>query len=162
MSRARAALAVLVAALGAGCGYTVASGAGAARLPAGAEKVYVPVLDNRTGEAEAGALVSAALREELARRGSSGGEGAPARIEGAVVRCTASPVTVQSGTWRLVLDVEAHLVLGGKPGPEIKVHREVDFLGEVDALATEGRRRIAVRRAAADAARDIVERLETP
>ncbi len=158
-SRLRAAVAAAVLAA-AGCGYSVTAGGG--RLPQGAEKVYVPVLVNRTSEAEAGSLVAAAMREELARRGASGGEGAPARLDGTVVRCSAVPVNVQSGTWRLTFEVQARLVVDGKTVAEATSRREVDYLGEVDAVATEGRRRLAVRRAASDAARDVVERLEAP
>jgi hypothetical protein len=159
MTGIRAAAAALLATTAA-CGYSVAAGGG--RLPSGAEKVYVPVLANRTAEAEAGATVAAAIREELARRGTSGGEGAPARIEGTVTRCSAAPVTVQGGTWRLLLEVQARLVVDGKETAHVTVRREVDYLGEVDAAATEGRRRLAVRRASEDAARDVVERFEAP
>ena len=55
----RAGLAGVLAALAAaaGCGYAV--GSGAARLPAGAASVFVPPLENRTADAEAGALVAA-------------------------------------------------------------------------------------------------------
>ena len=146
--------------LAAGCGYAV--GAGASRLPAGTGKVFVPALENRTSDAEAGALVAAALREELARRGAAGGEGASSRITGEVTRSSASPVTTQGGTWRLVLEVQARLVVDGAPGARVQVRQEVDYIGEVDAIATEGRRRLALQRAASDAAREIVERLEGP
>ena len=161
MRRRQGLLATLVAlAAGAGCGYAV--GSGAARLPGGADRVFVPPLENRTTDAEAGALVSAALRDELARRGAAGNEGAPARIEGVVTRSSSSPLTTQGGTWRLVFEVQARLVVSGQEAAPITVRREVDYLGEVDAIATEGRRRLAVRRAAEEAAREIVERLETP
>ncbi len=161
MSRSRGFLAALVALVGgAGCGYAV--GSGAARLPEGAERVFVPPLENRTTDAEAGALVAAALRDELARRGAAGGEGAPARIEGVVTRSSSSPLTTQGGTWRLVFEVQARMTVRGQEAAQVTVRREVDYLGEVDAIATEGRRRLAIRRAAEEAAREIVERLETP
>lgn len=152
--------AVLALVAGVGCGYT--TGSGAARLPAGATKVFVPPLENRTPDAEAGALVAAALREELSRRGAAGGEGASSRIEGEVTRSSSSPLTTQSGTWRLVFEVQARLIVSGQEAAQVKVREEVDYLGEVDAIATEGRRRLAIRRAATEAAREIVERLETP
>jgi len=142
----------------AGCGYSAT--AGASRLPPGAERVFVPSFANRTADAEAGALVAAALREELARRGTAGGEGASARIEGVVTRASAAPLTTQGGTWRLVFEVQARLLVDGKESATATVRREVDYLGEVDAIATEGRRRLAIRRAASEAARDIVERFE--
>ncbi len=153
--------AVLALALAAaGCGYSVAAGAG--RLPAGAEKVYVATFANRTTDAEAGALVAGSLRDELARRGSSGGPGSAARIEGTVTQVTWIPTTPDGGTWRLTLEVQARLVVEGKVASEQAVRREQDYLSEVDALATEGRRRLAVRQASAAAAREIVERFEVP
>jgi len=160
MRKALLAGALSVLAVAAGCGYSAT--AGAARMPEGAERVFVPSFANRTADAEAGMLVASALREELARRGTAGGEGARARIEGTVSRASVAPVTTQSGTWRLVFEVQAKLVVDGKDGAAVNVRREVDYLGEVDAIATEGRRRLALRRAAAEAARDIAERLETP
>jgi hypothetical protein len=153
--------AVLALALAAaGCGYSVAAGAG--RLPAGAEKVYVATFANRTTDAEAGALVAGALRDELSRRGSSGGPGSAARIEGTVTQVAWIPTTPDGGTWRLTLEVQARLVVEGKVASEQAVRREQDYLSEVDALATEGRRRLAVRQASAAAAREIVERFEVP
>jgi hypothetical protein len=136
--------------------------AGTSRLPPGSERVHVPSFANRTADAEAGALVASALREELARRGAGGGEGAPARIEGAVTRVSAAPLTTQGGTWRLLFEVQARLVVDGKDAAAASVRREVDYLGEVDAIATEGRRRLALRKAAGEAALEIVERFEAP
>jgi hypothetical protein len=132
------------------------------RLPPGAETVLVRPLDNRTADAEAGALLAAALREELARRGAAGGEGAAARLEGTVLRSAASQVSPDGSTWRLALEVEARLLTGERVLGEVRVLRQEDYLGEVDALATEGRRRLALRRAAEGAAREMVERLERP
>jgi hypothetical protein len=160
MSRAGLAAVLVALAAGAGCGYAV--GAGATRLPAGAGPVFVPPLENRTVDAEAGALVAAALREELSRRGAAGGEGASARIDGVVTRSSSTPLTTQGGTWRLTFEVQARLLVDGQEAALVRVRREVDYLGEVDAVATEGRRRLAVRRAANEAAREIVERLESP
>ncbi len=162
MNRVRLAALVVALAAAGGCGYGVGAGSSAARLPEGTGTVFVAPLDNRTADAEAGALVAAALRDELARRGVAGGEGAPSRVEGVVVRSASSPLTTQGGTWRLVFEVQARLVTGGKETARVDVRREVDYLGEVDSIATEGRRRLAVRRAAEDAAREIAERLEAP
>jgi hypothetical protein len=149
-----------LALVAAGCGYSVAAGAG--RLPAGAERVYVATFANRTTDAEAGALVAGALRDELARRGSSGGSGSAARIEGTVTQVAWIPTTPDGGTWRLTLEVQARLLVEGKVASEQAVRREQDYLSEVDALATEGRRRLAVRQASVAAAREIVERFEVP
>ena len=144
----------------AGCGYGFTAGAG--RMPPGAESVQVRPLANRTADAGAGALVAAALRDELARRGAAGGDGAAARLEGTVLESAASLTTPDGSTWRLGLAVEARLVSGERVLAEVRVRCHEDYLGEVDALATEGRRRQALRRAAEAAAREIVERLEQP
>jgi len=45
---------------------------------------------------------------------------------------------------------------------EARVVREEEFLAGQDPLETEGRRRLALRRAAQAAARDLVERFEAP
>ncbi len=149
---------LMLAAAVIGCGYGFSAGAG--RLPAGAEQVFVRPLENRTADAEAGALVAAALRQELARRNADGGAGAPARIEGAVVASSFAPSS--ANTYRLSLDVEARLVVGAKVLAEQRAHRDEDYLAAIDSLESEGRRRIALRRAAAAVARDLVERFERP
>jgi len=153
----RLAAAALVAS---GCGYSLS--AGTARLPPGAERISVAPFDDRTPDAEAGALVAAAVRRELARRGADGGPGAKAAIEGTVVRASFAPTTPQVASYRLVLEVRARLAVEGRTAWERTVRREVDALGEVDALATEGRRRVAMLRAADEVAREIVEGLEAP
>jgi hypothetical protein len=122
----------------------------------------VAPLDNRTPDAEAGAIVAGALRRELARRGAEGGPGSKAAIEGSVVRASFAPTTPQVASYRLVLEVRARLVVDGAAIAEQTVRREQDALGEEDALATEGRRRVALRRAAEEAAREIVEGFEIP
>jgi hypothetical protein len=97
----RAAAAALLALASCGYAFTV----GRSRLPAGAGRVAVRPLENRTAEAEAGAWVAAALRAELARRDADGGEGAPARIEGEVEEVSAGPAAAGAGVWRLALAV---------------------------------------------------------
>lgn len=131
-------------------------------MPAGAESVRVRPLANRTADAEAGALLAAALRDELARRGAAGGEGGPARLEGTVLESAAALTSPDGSTWRLTLEVEARLLAGDRLLGDVRVRRQEDYLGEVDALATEARRRLALRRAADAAAREILERLEQP
>jgi outer membrane lipopolysaccharide assembly protein LptE/RlpB len=143
-----------------GCGYAFT--AGASRMPLAAERVFVRPLENHTGDAEAGALLAAALRRELARRGADGGESSPARIEGEVERSASQASAPGNAAYRLTLEVQARLLVGEKVVAAQRVQRSEDYLGEVDALATEGRRRLALRRAAEGAARDIVERFEAP
>ena len=141
-----------------GCGYAL--GSGVSRLPAGAEAVQVRPLDNRSADADAGALVAAALRRELARRGAEGGPGAPASLTGEVEEVTAVPAA--AGTWRLTLVVRASLVSAGRPLGEARARQSEDYLAGVDALESEGRRRIALGRAAEAAARELCERLARP
>jgi hypothetical protein len=116
--------------------------------------------ENRTGDSEAGAFVAAAVREELARRGGErGGEG---RLDGIVEDARAAPSSPNGATWRLGLIVSAKLVDGTRTLAEARVAREEEFLAGQDPLETEGRRRLALRRAAQAAARELVERFEAP
>jgi Lipopolysaccharide-assembly len=155
----RLALALAAVALSA-CGYRFASRG--APLAGGVAQIFVPPLENRTGDAEAGAFVAAALREELARRGADGGSSAAARLEGAVEDTRYAPSSPNGATWALSLTVSARLVSAGKPVAETRVARSEEYLAGQDPLETEGRRRLALRRAAAAAARDVVEQLEKP
>ena len=160
-SGARAvALAAVVAAAGCGCGYGFAAGAG--RLPPGAESVFVRPLETRTTDAETGALVAAALRRELARRGADGGPGARARIEGAV-EDTSFAASTPTGASRVGITVSVSLLVDGKLVAEQRaVRRDEDYLAGQDPLESEGRRRVALRRAADAVAREILERFEQP
>jgi hypothetical protein len=136
-----------------------------APLAGGVTQVAVAPLENRTGDAEAGALVGTSLREELARRGADAGspsEGVP-RLEGTVEGSRAGPSAADArgaASWRLALTVSGRLVKEGKVVAEARVIREEEFLAGQDPLETEGRRRLALRRAAAAAARDLVDRFE--
>ncbi len=154
MTRAAAAALAL-----AGCGYAFTSGT--SRLPARAEQVHVRPLQNRSADAEAGALVASALRRELARRGADAGPEAPAVLDGEVEEVQAAPATAGAGVWRLTLTVKVRLVAGGRAVAERQARRSEDYLAGVDALESEGRRRVALRRAAEGAARELVEALET-
>jgi hypothetical protein len=157
MRRLPAALAILALS---GCGYRLA--ARGAPLAGGASSVFVPPLENRSGDAEAGAFVAAALREELARRGAQGDAGAAARLEGAVEDLRYGPSSPNGATWSLALEVRARLVAPGGPLPEARITRSEEYLVGQDPLETEGRRRLALRRAATAAARELVERFEAP
>jgi hypothetical protein len=149
-----------VALLAAACGYGF--GAGAGRLPPGAQPVFVRPFENRTTDAELGAVVAAALRRELARRDADGGPGAPARIEGAVEEASFGASSPNGATYKLSLVVSAQLLVDGKVVAEQRARREEDWLAGQDALESEGRRRLALRRAADGVARDLVERFEAP
>jgi len=142
------------------CGYGF--GAGVSRLPPGAEAVQVRPLDNRSPDAEAGALLAAALRQELARRGAGGGAGAPAILEGEVEDTSTVPIAAGASAWRLTLAARVRLISAGRTLAEARVRRSEDYVAGVDALESEGRRRIALARAADAAARELLERLARP
>ena len=144
-----------------GCGYHLAAG-GPGRLPPGAEKIFVRPLEDHTTDAELGALVAAALRHELARRDADGGPRARAHLEGAVDSSSFGASSPNGSTWRVALAVSARLVVDGKVVAEQRARRDEDYLTGLDPLESEGRRRLALRRAAEAVARDIVERFEAP
>jgi hypothetical protein len=162
------ALSALAAGALAGCGYGftqryVAVG--------GADRIHVRTIENRSTEPDLGATVTAALRGELARRGADGGEGAPAVIEGevtatepALASTSGAPGSagVTSGTtWRIAVELRARLTASaGAPAVERTVRRQAHYLGGGDPLETEGRRALALRRAADEAARELLRSLE--
>lgn len=144
--------------LASGCGYGLH--AGESRLPAPASHVFVRPFENRTSDAEAGALMAAAVRRELARRGADGGADAPARLEGVVEDVTFTAASPNGSSYRVVLTVSARLQAGEAVLGEGRVARAEDWLAGLDPLESEGRRRVALRRAADGVARDLLERLE--
>jgi hypothetical protein len=152
-------IALVLALTVAGCGYHLASGYHARD---GSEHVHVAAFENRSAEPELGAVVTAALRGELSRRGASGGEGAPAVIEGEVRALPGVPSSTGGATWRAGLEVHARLVVEGRAVTERTIRREANHLGGADALETEGRRAIALRRLADDVARELVRAFEMP
>jgi hypothetical protein len=149
------AIAVLAAPLACGYGFSqryVAKG--------GADRIHVRPFENLSTDPGLGAAVTAALRGELARRGADAGEGAPAAIEGDARATEPVPTSAGGATWSIALDVRARLVEAGKPAVERTVRRSADYLGGADALETEGRRALALRRLAEDAARDVLRAFE--
>ena len=153
----RAVALALLAALAVACGYGLRPSGDPLR--AGAERVFVPPLENRTADAEVGALVAAAVRRELARRGAAAGPEAPARLEGEVLESSFGASSV-SGTYRVTLRARVRLVVDGAVAAEHTVARGEDVLAGQDPLESEGRRRLALRRTAEALGRDVVERLE--
>jgi hypothetical protein len=147
-------------ALGAGCGYQFAAGVG--RFPAGVERVYVRPLENLTADADVGALVAIALRQELARRSMVGGEQASARIEGEVLSSGFTPSSGGAATYTQSISVRIRLMVGEKKIAERGVTASQDYLAGVDPLESEGRRRVAIRALSESIARDAIEQLELP
>jgi lipopolysaccharide assembly LptE-like protein len=149
--------AVALAVVAIGCGYSfsqryVATG--------GIDRIHVRTFENRSADPALGASVTAALREELARRGAAAGEGAPAWLEGDVRTGEAVPSTTAAATLHVTLEVRARLVVGGQTKAERTIRRDTDHLGGADALETEGRRAVALRRLASAAAIELLRSLE--
>jgi hypothetical protein len=155
----RTALATLLFAVAAaGCGYHFSQRYVAA---GGATRIHVRPFVNGTTEPELGAVVTSALRSELGRRGADAGEGPGEAVLDGEVRATEPALTSTTGTtWRIQLELRARLVQGKTPAVERTVRREETFLAGVDPLETEGRRAVALRRVAEDAAVDLLRAYE--
>jgi len=149
-------LALAVLAL-AGCGYHFSQRYAAA---GGVTRIDVRPFVNGSTEPELGALVTSALRSELARRGADAGDGAGAVLDGEVRAAEPALTSTTGATWRISIEIRARLVASGAPPVERTVRREDDYLAGVDPLETEGRRAVALRRVVEDAARDLLRALE--
>jgi hypothetical protein len=154
---ARAALAIGALLVFAGCGYGFSQ-----RYTAvgGVGRIHVRPFVNGSTEPELGALVTAALRGELARRGADAGEGSGVVLDGEV-RATEPVLTSTAGvTWRVGVELRGRLLATPERPVERTVRREVDFLTGADPLETEGRRALALRRVADEAARELLRAFE--
>jgi hypothetical protein len=125
------------------------------------DRIHVRPFVNATTEPDLGAVVTGVLRTELARRGADAPEGQGAVLDGEV-RATEPALTSTAGTtWRIGIEVRGRLLVPGAAKPMDRiVRRETDFLTGVDPLQTEGRRALALRRVADEAARDLLRALE--
>jgi len=83
-------------------------------------------------------------------------------LEGEVEEIETVPTAAGSTAWRLTLTARARLAAGSKTLGERRVKRSEGYLGGVDALESEGRRRLALGRAAEAAAREILEGMDLP
>lgn len=156
-ARTLAVLGVVASLAVGGCGYGFTQRYGAA---GGIDRIHVRPFVNASTEPELGAVVTAALREELARRGADAPEGVGAVLDGEV-RATEPVLTSTAGlTWRVGIELRARLVAGTAPPVERSVRRETDFLSGADPLETEGRRALALRRVADEAARELLRAYE--
>lgn len=136
------------------CGYRLTV---APDLPPGVARVSVSPFENPSSDPELGSVLTAALRRELARRGVEGEGGAV--LGGEVSASEGAPSTPGAVTWRVRMEVKARLAAGGATVEERTLRRETDYLAGVDALETEGRRSLALRRLADEVARDLVDGL---
>ncbi len=156
MRLAAAASAVAALALSA-CGYGfsqryVARG--------GATSIAVRPFENRSVEPDLGAVLTTALRTELARRGADAPDGGAATIDGEV-RAEEPVLTARGGaSWRIAVTVRARLLASGAVVAEHVARRDADYVGGADPLETEARRALALRRIADDAARDVLRAFE--
>jgi hypothetical protein len=158
MARARTAAVLLLVLLVAGaCGYRAVT---PYRAAGGAERIHVRAFENDSTDPELGAVVTAALREELARRGASADAGAPAQLDGAIRVMVAGPSSFTGSTGALKVEVRGRLWADGRLVQELTVQRADNQLTGADALEAEGRRAVALRRLARDAAHELLRALE--
>ena len=135
----------------AGCGYAVSAGV---RLKDGVTHATVRPFENRSSDPGVGAEVSAALREEPARRGA---EGDGAIIQGEA-RTEGAAATLPGGaTARVLLEVRAQLTRDGQVLAERVIRREAEYLSGADALEGDARRGQALHRLAGEVARALVD-----
>lgn len=157
MQRTRVAAAMLL--LLAGCGYRAVT---PYRARGGAERIHVRAFESDSADPDLGTAVTAALRDELARRGADAGADAPAQLDG-VVRVTSGTSSSYFSSGAIVsVEVRARLSIHGKLIHELTVQRTEAHQGGADALESEGRRATALHKMARDAAREVLRALEQP
>jgi len=138
-------------ALLAACGYAPVRRPGQA--------IKVAAVKNDTAQAEAGGILAAAMRNELAGRRRLGGDSSAApelRLELLAMRSTPSASSGE-GAAAFRLDAEMKLSIGDY---EDRLIESEDYLAGVDVLGTEANRRAALRRLATAAAKEAIERYE--
>ncbi|MBL8954927.1 MAG: hypothetical protein JNK82_29390 [Myxococcaceae bacterium] len=168
VTRRLATAALLLAA----CGYRFTAPGGP--LPAGIRYVHAPVFVNVTPEPGAEAFFTEALREQLIRAGTLGGELSEAKIEGTVLAVSAFPMLtpisdggIPRPTYRLTATVGLRLLKNGAVVGATQVSGEEDVLSGVGASSdvivtgTEANRQAGLRRLADSLMREGYERLCT-
>jgi hypothetical protein len=148
------------------CGYHfTAAGAG---FPQGIQKVFTPVIVNRTAEPGLEGTFTEALREQLARGGHLGGEGSEGRLEGELLAVTAAVAQLAPGTsgaltYRVSAVLRVRLYKDRTLLAQTDVSGSEDYLPALrpDVLTTEANRQAAIRRLASALATDAVARLQT-
>ena len=165
MSRVAAAAALCLASA---CGYRFTAPGGP--LPQGIRAVQAPMFSNVTPEPSAETFFTQALREQLIRAGTLGGDDAEARIEGTVLGVSAAPMLVRPGvppTYRLTATVELKLMRGTTVIAQTQVSGEEDVLpgtgtsSERQIIGLETNRQAGLRRLADSLMREGYERLCT-
>lgn len=146
-----------------GCGYAFTATGGA--LPGGASSLAVPVFENRTSEAQAGALFADALRDALARRTRlTTSSDASARVEGVVSSIGGGPSALAAGSsvgaFRVEAVVELSVVEGARVLYTDRVAGGEDYLPGVDLLGSEANRRAALTRLARSLMAEALSRMQ--
>jgi hypothetical protein len=157
MTAARAARALVLLLLLGGCGYRAVTHY---RAVGGVERIHVRAFENDSTDPELGVVVTAALREELARRGAGADADAPAQLEGSVRVVAGPPSSFTGSTSVLKAEVRGKLSVEGRTVQELTVQRQDSQLAGADPLEAEGRRAVALRRLARDAAHELLRALE--
>lgn len=133
------------------CGYGFAANPGISRLAAN-RPVQVPAFDNRSLEAEASTIATAAAAREVAVRGALVTEGeAPLVMTGTIERVTATPLfpgatPLSMSQWRVDARIVVQLRERGQPKPiaQSAINDGQNYLSGGDIEATEVSRRLAV------------------
>ena len=122
------------------------------------------MMSNATAEPSAEAFFTQALRDQLQRSGTLGGDAADARIEGTLLSVSSGPMVASPGkppSYRLSATVELKLLRGGAVLAQAQVTHEEDFLTGGTLLLTEANRQAGLRRLADVMMREGYERLCT-
>ncbi len=156
MQRVRAAAMLLLLA---GCGYRAVT---PYRARGGAERIHVRAFENDSTDPELGTAVTAALRDELARRGAAAGADAPAQLDGVVRVTSGTPSSFFNPGGSVAVEVRARYSVQGKVVQELTVQRTEAHQGGADAVESEGRRATALHKMAREVAREVLRQLEAP
>jgi hypothetical protein len=146
--------------LAASCGYRFTAPGGP--LPRGIRAASVPMMSNATPEPSAETLFTQALREQLLRAGTLGGDAADARIEGTVTAVSSGPMIATPGklpAYRITATVELKLLRGGEILSQAIVTGDEDVLSGANLLGTEANRQAGLHRLADSLMREGYERL---
>jgi hypothetical protein len=160
------AISAVVALALSGCGYHFT--AGGQGLPQGIHHVFAPVVVNRTSEPALEAVFTDALREQLARAGTLGGENSEGRLEGELLAVNAAVAQLAPGTsgaltYRVSAVLRVRLFRGSTLLASTDVSGSEDYLPALraDVITTEANRQQALRRLAAAIAADAYARISS-
>ena len=141
------------------CGYRAVT---AYRARGGVERIHVRAFENDSADPELGAILTSALRHELARRGAGAEADAPAQLEGSVRVTSATPSSFFDVAAAATVEIHARLTVDGKPVHELTIQRTEAHQGGADALEAEGRKETALHKLAREAARELLAAFEAP